>query len=1248
MYKQWLSRLWRGLSRLFVYVTAVSIVLLAVILSLLRTIQPDLGPYLREIEQQAGTVIKAPLSIERIDVRMQGLTPTAIFKSVSVLDPISKVEIFHVGEVKLGLAIMRSLVHWRLAIARVTLSGVDIDVGRDKEGRFLLQGFTLPELKQGDGADTTHAAEKKLAQWFFNSTDILIEDASLHWLDQKGQIKPFNISDLELKLRNSGNRHQITGRTETPNEWAMLLGFAMDINGDMLEPKDWDARFNVEVQGAQLDLIGLRPAFQDYTLRKADADVQLWAGWSQGRLTDISSLFAISKVTLGLPGKKSPASLSQLSGAVRWLNQDHGWAMQVANFSVGFADATLPLSSFMVQDSMQADAHHLDVFAAQVEIDKWITLANKLRLPNQKLERTLAEYAPRGRVSELNLHMILAPEGVHDYALTARLEQLAVNPVDKNPGVSNLSGSLWANQSGGTLLLDSRDTSLKFSSLFRRSIDWTHLSGRVDWLVTSQMIAFQTQHLRMSNPDAGLRAHLALWIPASKGSPYMDLQVRVDNLDVSRVPNYLPAGIMSQGLIKWIDENIIGGDVKQGVVVFNGRLSDFPFSQNAGSFMVQFEGNDVAFDYLHDWPGVTHAKVDASFTGLGMSLHVTEAQLLGSAVRDLAIDIDEFSTPLLRVTGVIDSSTRDAVHFLVDSRIAEGARSLYETSVFYGGVTTHLRAVIPLDASISQQHPLEYDGKIDLQGAGLSVLQGAVDVRDAKGQVSFSQVGERADNIQAQLMGRPATFAIFTSHLDEKNILHISAQSELDTGQLQQRFDLPLLDKIKGVTPLNIMLTPGYRINAVDVPTTLGLYSSLDNVSVDLPAPVGKGRERLMDFSLGVGFLPNSKTMLDIQYGNIFKSRLLLKSSNDKTELQRGHLRFSTSSALLPDTDVMRVSGVLTDIDASAWSDALAGKKDSKSTPFALPIDLALDYLGIEEKQKETDPAKKKVIAHETALPTSFPLVSGAIEHFRYADVPLGRLQFKTSRTVNGLHVDEMKLRTDNYQLQGHGNWTYSFGRHKTEFEGSVTSTDLGGALTALKYAAIIHKGDANANFNLKWNAPPTDFEFSRLDGNFHFEIKNGSIVEVDPGVGKLFGLLSLADLPRRLTLDFSDIFGSGFSFNTITGDFSIQKGDARTDNLVLTSPIASVGIKGRMGLAAEDFDQEVIVVPKISDTLVTIGLLTGGTQVGLVAYLINKLIGKDVDQSISNHYHIGGTWAKPEIVPIKDAKEGSEPATGK
>ena len=115
-----------------------------------------------------------------------------------------------------------------------------------------------------------------------------------------------------------------------------------------------------------------------------------------------------------------------------------------------------------------------------------------------------------------------------------------------------------------------------------------------------------------------------------------------------------------------------------------------------------------------------------------------------------------------------------------------------------------------------------------------------------------------------------------------------------------------------------------------------------------------------------------------------------------------------------------------------------------------------------------------------------------------------------------------------------------------------------------------------------------------KIEGQLDMKISEGQFLDINPSAGRLFGLLSIQALPRRLTLDFSDLFDEGFSFDTIEGNFSIQQGHAYTNNLEMLGPSADIYVSGRTGLSTEDYDQIATVTPKISSGLPQVELDDG------------------------------------------------------
>jgi len=147
-----------------------------------------------------------------------------------------------------------------------------------------------------------------------------------------------------------------------------------------------------------------------------------------------------------------------------------------------------------------------------------------------------------------------------------------------------------------------------------------------------------------------------------------------------------------------------------------------------------------------------------------------------------------------------------------------------------------------------------------------------------------------------------------------------------------------------------------------------------------------------------------------------------------------------------------------------------------------------------------------------------------------------------------------------------------------------------------------------------------------------------GQFTKIDPGIGKLLGVLSLQALPRRITLDFRDVFSEGFAFDDINGDFSIDDGQMHTDDLKLVGPAAAVAIKGDLDLARETQRLTVRVQPALSSSVsagaavLFIANPLVGAAVGAGALLAQKLFNNPIDQMFSYDYRVTGPWVDPVV----------------
>jgi len=154
--------------------------------------------------------------------------------------------------------------------------------------------------------------------------------------------------------------------------------------------------------------------------------------------------------------------------------------------------------------------------------------------------------------------------------------------------------------------------------------------------------------------------------------------------------------------------------------------------------------------------------------------------------------------------------------------------------------------------------------------------------------------------------------------------------------------------------------------------------------------------------------------------------------------------------------------------------------------------------------------------------------------------------------------------------------------------------------------------------------------------------LDGGQFLKAEPGAARLLSVLSLQSLPRRLVLDFRDVFQEGFAFDSITGDVKIGLGVAVTNNLRMRGVQALVLMEGHADIERETQDLRVIVVPELNAGTAALAYAVINPAIGLGAFLAQALLKKPLTAASTREFHISGPWADPKVERV-DRKLGDD-----
>ncbi len=287
--------------------------------------------------------------------------------------------------------------------------------------------------------------------------------------------------------------------------------------------------------------------------------------------------------------------------------------------------------------------------------------------------------------------------------------------------------------------------------------------------------------------------------------------------------------------------------------------------------------------------------------------------------------------------------------------------------------------------------------------------------------------------------------------------------------------------------------------------------------------------------------------------------------------------------------------------------------------------------------------------AQETIDPSAIPPLSIDVDDLRVADATLGVTRFRSQPTANGMRIEQLQARSRQQAIELSGDWTGKGAQGRTRLVAGVDSDDIGALLQGLGMGGRVDGGNGNLHLEARWPGSPAAFTLAGLEGRMTLDVRDGRLLEVEPGAGRVLGLLSLAELPRRLTLDFRDFFSKGFAFNRIGGSVAFNDGTARSDDLHIDGPAAAIDIRGSADLRREHFDQTIEVRPKAGNLLAAVGALAGGPVGAAIGAAANAVLSRPLGEIAARTYRVTGPWRDPQVEVVRETTRpvAGQPAPG-
>jgi uncharacterized protein YhdP len=230
------------------------------------------------------------------------------------------------------------------------------------------------------------------------------------------------------------------------------------------------------------------------------------------------------------------------------------------------------------------------------------------------------------------------------------------------------------------------------------------------------------------------------------------------------------------------------------------------------------------------------------------------------------------------------------------------------------------------------------------------------------------------------------------------------------------------------------------------------------------------------------------------------------------------------------------------------------------------------------------------------------------------------------------MRMDEFASRASKQRLTARGSWIGRGNAGRTQLRVDVESGEFGALLAGLGLGGQVAGGEGTLGIDASWRGGPDALDPNTMEASLSLDARDGRLLEIEPGAGRVLGLLGIAQLPRRLTLDFRDFFDKGFAFDSIRGQVRVAQGSARTDNLAIKGPAADINVRGTADLRNQRFDQTVDVLPKSGGLLTAVGAIAGGPVGAAVGADANAVLDKPLQGLGAKSYRVTGPWNAPKV----------------
>ena len=1247
------------------YVVGGVVIVMSLVAMLLKFwFMPDVDRFRPDLEAAASQAVGVPVRIGQLAADWHGINPRLSLRDVQLVpasgEPLVLPQVEAIGS------------WWSLAVLEPRLKRLDIE-----QARFPLRRAADGIIYLADIPLNGPGAPSPFPDWLLRQARIVIKDARVSWLDQKLGAPLLHFSQVRLLVENRFGRHRFGGAA-LPSDAAARLDLRGDFRGKSVHaPQSWSGLLYAQAAQARFESWGQWVPWAQESVKDGGGDLRFWLNLEQGQALGLTGDARLRKVALRIRQDLPELRFEYLAGRIGWARSEgknrrtHTLSVDKLRFKTPDAAPSEPASlRLTLTPDDRGGFSRVEAEAGNLRLEALTALSGALPLPRRGHD-LIAALTPRGLVENIHGHWA----GDDDYALRLRMREGGAHAYESFPGINGLNIQVEASQDGGKAILEGHEFRLDWPQVFRHELGLSHLDAQTDWRFDDAGLRISFQAKRLANADLEGETRGSLLLPR-QGAPRVDITGHLSRGEANAVYRYLPKAV-GDGAYEWVKRGLISGQSNDVRLTLKGPLDRFPFTQGGGEFQVRINMVDGVLDYGEGWPRIEGVHGLLVFHNQAMTLTANRGRILDAALGPVKVEIPDLHASIdesVLVDGYARGEVRTFLDFIRQSPVVEHTHRFTEQFKASGQGILALKLHLP----VRRLEASTVGGAFTFSNNSLDPGGNLPELSQINGAITFTEKSVQGRGVQIRVLDMPARLDL--SNQQDAG-LRIQLRGEASAESLSPRLPKALASRLRGTAQwqANIDLSGAGQTSGLSV------TSDLVGLALNLPAPLGKPAEQNIPLSIRHQPDPEGNGSLSARYGNL--ARVMARFP--KNSEARINVRLGSEDPAEPTEAGLWISGNQRFMDLDAWRNldwgsptATGSNPDDRDGMLLRQASVTFGELLIFNRRlhdthirlqpsgkgwnlhiagKEvtgevvTVPEPKGVRLHANfkrlALPdpdseapaeasdwtadkTRLTNLNLNIQSLAWKKRELGELRLRLSPVKTGFQVDQFLLAPPEGRLEGSG-LVSDHPRRPTRLNLSLSTQNLGKLLSRFGHEDAIKGGEAELSGTLGWMGSPEDFNLHTLDGDLELNARQGQFLKVDPGAGRLIGVLSLQSLPRRINLDFRDVFTQGFAFDEITGQVHIERGSAYTKDLRMNGPAAKIRMSGVVNLPVETQNLKLQIQPRLEDTVAVAGALLGGPVVGLGTLLANKVLKNPIGQVVSFEYAVSGTWAEPVITKV-------------